>query len=330
MTRKTFEVDNQLIQTGPRIFGPNYKGEGGLQLWLPGIKPPFGPFDYWATIGLYSLLDPKNPAAIAVIKPTELIRVLQFTQVVAETSSGHRNLTYPTQDYRLIQESLNRLYTVEVRMEGPWKVKLPGQRGAPTKQPVKFSGRILQEYFYVYPDDVTSPATLSRHERGRRVNVNTAMTAPGDAGREVWKLKGVEPVGVAYQFSSRLVNGLTGEDPNIKKTILPFKIFNLRIDFQQSPAATNLLFWVCRQTAPSMTRQLKGLAVELNQDPRRPGCTYEAIERGFDLLLKAGVIDSFEVTGDAATFKKNKDWPFKAPDQADAPPQLAAPKKAKA
>lgn len=324
MTRKTFQVDNTVMQKGPSFYSQNYKAG---QMYLPGFEP-LGIFDHWATIALYSLLDPKNPSAPVRVKPTELLRVLEFAQVITSAQSDYTSdytvLTFPTQNYRLVEESLNRLFTVEVNFEEFWKVKLPGQR-RPRKQLVKFRGRILQHYAYWYPG-VTQPATLPHNERGRRVNVNSAKTATGETGSPVWKYKEakVRPY-IEYQFASQLVRGLTGEDPNIGATILPFKIFSLRRQFQKSTAATNLLFWVCRQTAPSMTRKIDGLAAELNQNPDYPGRAHEAINEGFALLKKAGIVDNFKIEGLTVAFQKNKDWPFGK----DAPLQLVAPKKTK-
>lgn len=337
MTRKhkTFGVSNEVIQAGPFIFGPTYK-KSRLQMYLPGMEPPFGTFDYWATIGLYSLLDPGNPTAPVTVKPTQLLGVLDFARVITEATDedGPREFkTYPSQDYRLIEDTLNRLFTVEVRLEGHGVIHIPGQKGRPRKQVWQYRGRILQEYGKVWPAGVTPPDALPPSERGRRRNVNQAKDPmTGEAGGPVWEFKkghGPKPAAITYRLASRLVNGLTGEDPHIGATFLPTTIFELRRDFQKlGAAATNLLFWVCRQRSLKMTRALAGLSAELNLNPDYPDRNHKAILKAFDLLLKAGIISEFKFNPKDQTvaFTKNPDWlKVAGVVDEDAPPALAAP-----
>ena len=158
-----------------------------------------------------------------------------------------------------------------------------------------------------------------------------AKTAKGEAGDPIWKLKdGPRPSGIEYRLASDLVRGLTGDDPNIGATTLPFKIFSFRRDFQKSAASTNLLFWVCRQLAPTMSRTLEGLAAELNLDPDRPARAYEAIDQGFELLKRTGVVNDFKVEDQAVTFHKNQSWPFDKDADALAAPAQPPEKKGKA
>lgn len=304
----TFRVDNALIQTAPQLFASSRRGET-IQLSLPGLAP-FGPFDYWATLALYSLLDPQRPGDPVQTTPTELLETLEFAREVSDALAGYE--TFPSEAYNLINDTLSRLYTVEVHLRNYWSIKT-GRRGRPTKQWVEFRGRILVSYQYTYAPGVTPAHMLPP---GRRQNVNTAKTVNGEAGPPIWReVAGPRPVGIEYRISPDLLKGQTGEDGSIGATVLPVKIFELRPTFGPYPIATRLLVWACRQTAQILTRRLDGLADELavkGKDRRR---NREAILRGFTMLKTAGVIEDFTVEGDKITFTKAADWHFARVDE---------------
>lgn len=316
-SRNTFKVDNALIQNAPQLFASSRRG-GAVQLSLPGLA--FGPFDYWATLALFSLLDPQRPGDPVQTTPTELLRTLEFAREVSDALAGYE--TFQTEGYHLVNDALHRLYTVEVSWRHYWSVR-SGKVGRPKKQWVDYRGRILVSYQYTYAPGVTPAHMLPP---GRRQNVNTAKTLNGEAGPPIWReVDGPRPVGIEYRLSPDLVKGLTGEAGNIGATIFPVKIFKLRPTFGPYPTATRLLIWACRQTAKTMTRKLDGLAEELalrGKDRRR---NRETILRGFVMLKDAGVIEGFAVEGDKITFTKAPDWHFPRADEADEdPPTLAA------
>lgn len=317
MTRQTFRVDNALIQTAPALFASSRRT--AVQMSLPGLTP-FGPFDYWATLALYSLLDPQRPGDPVQTTPTELLRTLDFAREVSEALAGYG--TFQTEAYDLINDTLHRLYTVEVYLKNFWSVKT-GKAGRPKKQWVEFRGRILVSYQYTYAPGITPAHMLPA---GRRRNVNTATAANGEAGPPIWReVEGPRPVGIEYRLSPDLIKGLTGEAGNIGATILPVKIFGLRPTFGPYPTATRLLVWVCRQTAQTVTRYIDKLADELavkGHDRRR---NREAILRGFVMLKTAGVIDDFAVEGEKITFTKAVGWHFaRAVEGDEDPPALSA------
>jgi hypothetical protein len=317
MTRQTFRVDNALIQTAPQLFASSRRT--AVQLSLPGLTP-FGPFDYWATLALYSLLDPERPGDPVQTTPTELLKTLDFAREVSDALAGYE--TFPSSAYELINDTLRRLFTVEVQLKNFWSVKT-GKAGRPKRQWVEYRGRILVSYQFTYAPGVTPAHMLAA---GRRRNVNTATTATGEAGPPIWReVEGPRPVGIEYRLSPDLIKGLSGEPGNIGATVLPVKIFNLRPTFAPYPIATRLLVWACRQTAQTLTRYLDKLADELavkGKDRRR---NREAILRGFVMLKTAGVIEGFTVEGDKITFAKAADWHFaRAVEGDEDPPALSA------
>lgn len=315
----TFRVDNWVIQNAPLTFGAR---RAGIQLHLPGLEP-FGPFDYWATLALYSLLDPKNPTAPVETTATELLTVLSFAREVSDALAGYE--TFPSEAYNLLEESLQRLFTVEVTWRNYWEVRTgKGSKkpGRPKKQWVEYHGRILVEYSFVYSPGVEPPALLPA---SARVNVNKAKTTTGELGPAIWKRKeGPRPVGISYQLAPRLVNGLTGEDPNIGATIVPLRIFRLRSTFGAYPIATRLLLWVIRQTGRDTTRHLDRLALELNVKGKDKRRNRETLKRFFAMLQTAGVVETFSTflkDGEEwVTFRKADFWHIERDKTAQALP----------
>lgn len=315
----TFKVDNVFIQNAPKTFGGQLptarrraKHEGAIQLALPGLAP-FGAFDEWNVLGLYSLLDPDNPTAPVITKFTEIAETLQFSRVVSTALGGQE--VFPSEVYAMVTESLHRLYSVEVDWRGYWEVKLTDKKGKPTrgrprKHWVEYKGRILVSFAYIYPTGVTSPALLPP---AKRRNVNLTQSPNGEPMPAIWReVEGPRPVAVQYQLSPDLVRGLTGEHPNIGATILPVRIFALRKTFGRNPTATKLLIWVCRQVKKTMTRSLDGLAGELSLDPRRVSHNRESLAKGFAMLKDAGVVADWSLSEDGQDiyFTKADGWYF--------------------
>lgn len=319
----TFKVDNLFIQGVPALFGQ----KRAVQLALPGLAP-FGTFDLWATLALYSLLDPAKPEEEHQTTYTELLSILKFTRIVSEALGSFE--TFATGDYRLVEETLHRLFTVEVQTKGFYRVPVVNQRtgkpgrGRPRKRPVDYRGRILVTLRYIYPVDVESPDHLPP---SKRRNVNQAKTLNGEPPPAIWqRTEGPRPVAVGFRFHPDLVEGLKGG--NIGATTIDLRIFGLRKTLGRNVTATRLLVWTLRQTAQTMTRRLSGLADELNLEARQPSRSRAALVTAFGLLEDAGVVAAFSTEerddGETyVTFTKAADWHFATSKK---PPALAAPK----
>ena len=319
----TFKVDNLFIQGVPDFFGQK---RAAIQLALPGLAP-FGLFDLWSTLALYSLLDPDKPEEEHMTTYTELLEVLQFTRNVSEALGGYE--TFDNKDFRLVEETLHRLFTVEVSRQGQYRVKVTDKKtGKPTKgRPrhhyVEFRGRILITLRYIYPPEVEPPDLLPAT---RRKNVNRAKTLNGELAPPIWKrVDGPKPKAIGFRFHPDLVEGLKGE--NIGATTIPLRLFGLRKTFSRNLTATRLLVWALRQTAQTMTRRLDGLAKELNLDAKNPGRSRLALLTAFDLLKTTGVVENWvtvEKDGeDWVTFTKAADWHFARVAKAKTPALLA-------
>lgn len=322
----TFRVDNWLLQNAPSTYGKRRHKSESLQLHLPGLEP-FAPFDYWATLAVYSLLDPKNPTAAIETTASELLELLHFAR---EVTNALGYATFPSDKYDLLDDSLQRLYSVEVHWRNFFEIpKLDPKtgrraRGRPTGQWVEYNGRILQSYTYTWPPGVTPPDALPKNQR---VNVNRAKTDKGEAGPPIWKhADGTHPSGIRLQLATDLVKGLTRQEGNIGATVLPVRIFALRKTFGPIPTATYLLVWVCRQTAKTMTRRLDGLAEELNVKGANRQRNRDTLATYFEMLKTAGVVTSFEVfekEGESwVRFTKADEWHFA---KQEVPPKLPAP-----
>jgi len=306
--RHTFQIDNQLIQRAPTLFAP--KLPSGVQMTLPGLdNQPLGPFDEWAAYALFALLDPQKPAAAVRTTPTRLIEVLGFAREVSNALAGYK--TFSSDSYQMLEESLHRLYSVEIHRQDFWTVKTPGKKGRPKKQLVVFRGRILISYSYIYPEGVTQADLLPS---GQRVDINRARDLVIDAP-PIWKATtGPKPEGIEYRIHPELVRGLSGEDPHIGTTTMPFKIFDLRKTFGRNPTATRVLVWTIRQTNPNVKIDIDALVHQFRMDNRQPGRNREGIIKGFSMLKEAGVVDDLTITEDTVTGKKSiqchkvKDW----------------------
>lgn len=303
MTETTFKVDNWLIQESYNLFGAR---RTAAQMFLPGMEP-FGPFDLWATLALYSLLDPNNPTDAVETTPTELLETLEFAKTVSEALGGYA--TFTSEQYGLIEESLHRLYSVKVQLRGFYSVKTGG-RGRPSKQWVEYNERILVSYGYIYPPDVTPP----EHTRGKRVNVNRTKTTNGDPPPPIWKLTdGPRPVGIRFRLSPDLVEGLQGG--RIGTTVFPLQIFKLRPQLINSPIATRLLVWITRQTKRTFSRAIDGLASEINVKGKDSRRTRKTLLDYLALLKDLGIVEGFAAVGDRVTITKADAWHFPRGDK---------------
>lgn len=295
----TFKVDNWLLENVPKTFGAR-----ALQLHIPGLEP-FGIFDFWATMGLYYHLDNKRPTDPVVVKPTTLLRTLEFSREVADAQAGYE--TFPTRSYQMLHDALHRLYSVEVSWRNFWNVRT-GKRGRPRKQWVEYKGRILTTYAYVYPPNIIPPDQLPE---SKRRNVNKTALATNDPPPPIWMIKnGPKPEGIRYRIAEDLLRGITGDDPHIGATIIPVKIFGLRPTFQEYPTATKLLGWTIRQTNQQIKRDLDNLAQTLNMKGKDRNKNRRSLLDYLSLLVEAEVIEDLVVEGETVTFTKTVDWHF--------------------
>jgi len=279
-----------------------------IQLTLPGLTRRLPPFVEWASYGLYSLLDPKNPTAPVRTTPTELLDVLGFARDFSSSLAGYE--THTSDSYRMVEEALHLLYSIELERWDDWNVRYPGQKRR-KRQTVHLFGRFLTSYKLIYPEGVTSADFLPDEER-EDINITKGLIP--DA-RPIWRAKnGPRPEGIEYQIDPDLVRGLTKEDPNIGSTKMPFKIFELRKTFGRNPTATRVLVWVMRQAANSMTRDLDSLVRELKLDPDHMSYMRGQIIKAFEMLEKERVVESFSIQAvdssgrGEVTFIKSKDW----------------------
>ncbi len=328
----TFRVDNQLIENAPKTFLAK-RGRihvEAVQLALPGDFAPFGPFDYWATLALYSKVNPKNPTAQVETTYTDLLKTLEFAKTISDALEGYS--TFASDQFNMIEESLHRLFTVEVNFKNYWTVKT-GKKGRPKKQWVEYHGRLLASFQYIYPPGVTPPSML--RDKTKRRNVNKAKKSTGEPGPAIYReVEGKKPIGIAYTLAPDMVRGLTGDNPNIGATILPVKIFELRTKgFGQNHNATLLLVWVCRQTANPFKIDLSKLADILNMNTKNPSRNRAALIGAFAMLKRSGVVEDYTVdeVKNQITFTKAPDWHFARPEEIeDEPPALPEATPAKA
>lgn len=309
--RTTFKVDNKIIEWGPKLF--DLQKRPTEQLFLPGFEKPLPPFAEWVVYGLYALLDPMNPTAPIRTTPTELLEVLELARDVS-AALGDKE-TYSSDQYRLINESLDLLFTTEIYQSGYWKNYIPpGEGKKKTKKdgkryPIEFRGHILSSYTYIYPPEVTPAEYLPEDE------VENVSQSKHSNLKILKRKDGRRPIGIELQLDPRLVAGLTGQGQNIGATTIPFKIFEIRKAFPKNQTLKRLLLYVLRQTNKTMTNQdLDKLAKRLELDTRRVSKTRSDLERAFEILKTNGVIFNFEVnTEDTSgkvkySFTKSPDW----------------------
>lgn len=311
--RKTFLYDNVLAESAPELFALQKRPAD--QLFLPGLDKPLPPFAEWVTIGIYSLLNPDNPTGLIRTTPTELLEILEFAR---NTSSalGDKE-TFSSDQYQLIYESLDLLFTTEIRniTKGPWKrphTKDENKNSKKDKKSTKsdeftfvFRGHILSSYTFVWPPGVTPPEYLPDD---KVVNISRSTS-----GRKILKLKdGTRPIGIELQLDPRLVAGLTGN--NIGATTVPFKIFQIRKDHPTNTTLKRLLMHVIRQTSQTMNNQdLVKLTKRLGLNPRRVSQNRDNLVRCFEILQSYGVVTGFSINEDTTgkvkySFTKSKDW----------------------
>jgi len=302
---KTFKLDNVITQNVPQLFGSRKP-----QLYLPGMEP-FGPFDLWAMLGCFSLLDPKKPTKPVTITLTDFLEVLDFARTLSE-ALGHY-ATFASGDYAMLKESLHRLFTVEVTFTGEYNFKT-GRRGRPQKRLHEVHTRVLASYTYIYPANVTPPDQLPE---SKRRNVNKARTLTNEPGPPIYEFaNGPRPEAIEFRISEELLRGLTGQIPNIGATIFPLKIFELRRKIPSRDSTTiKLLIWVCRQTKPSPRIGLDKLCRQLRLfDPkgRNVDRTRESLLKSLNRLQSFGVVEEYahDPKTDIVTIKKAEDWHF--------------------
>jgi hypothetical protein len=168
---QTFKVDNFFIQAAPGLIGAK---PVQLSLPYPG-QEPFSKFDFWVAMGCYSLVNPKNPKEPVVVSLTQFVEILDFAKTVARSSDGYSRMTYTSDAYAQVKESLHRLFSVEVNLRGEYLVRVK-TKGKRQRRPVEYHGRLLASYMYIYPADVMPPDQLPE---AKRRNVNEAKTQEG-------------------------------------------------------------------------------------------------------------------------------------------------------
>lgn len=302
---RVFRVDNFIIQHASDVYAARRKPQPAL----PGFAP-LAPFDFWATLGCYSLLNPKKPTAPVFTKLSVFLETLQFSRVINDAAGGYDN--YPSDAYEMVEQALERLSTHRVYLRGVYHLKSK-KRGRPRKedrQIFEYYGYIIPEFEYRYRDDVTPPDQVADSDR---VDVNRAIVPAGEYKRPVWKLtNGPKPIGIQFSLASRLVQGLTGEEGNIGATIMPFRIFTLRPTFGPYPLATRLLVWTLRQVRPQQKIGLDKLVDAVKVEGRNRSRNRKTILEYLDLIQQAGVIGdlSFDEATGFVTFTKAPGWFF--------------------
>lgn len=290
----TFKVDNWLLQNVPTLYATQ-RYQSDIQLSLPGFEP-FSQFDLWATLALYSLLDPKKPTASVNTTLTELAGVLGFAKKLSE-ATGYQ--TVKSKHFAMVEEALHRLYTVEVSLKGYYQTKAGKDRKTKRPQYVDYHGRILTEFAYIYAPGVKPPEDRKASERE---NVNLDSEGKPIAALPIWKVKTekkVRPVGVIYTIGAQLVAGLAGD--NIQATTFPKRVFALRKTVGQKPTATRLLLWVIRQTKRELVIGRDKLEAQIapltprSKKGHNKARQAEAIEDAFRVLKDEGVIESFDM-----------------------------------
>ena len=312
---KTFKIDNVIAQSIPALFGTRTP-----QLYLPGMEP-FGPFDLWAMLGCFSLLDPKQPTKPVRVTLTEFLEILGFVRTISN-ALGHYP-TFASGDYAMVKESLHRLFTVEAIFTGEWYVKT-GHRGRPAKQLVEYHAHILGSYAYIYPPDIIPPDQLSE---AKRRNVNRAKTLKNEDGPAILERADIRPEAIELRISEELLRGLTKTDPNIGATIVPVRIFALRRQIGNRPTVVKVLLWIIRQTTDTPKIRLDRLLgiLELDRDKRNRSRTEETVTGALDFLKTLGVIKDWQIETHKKTSEpmvvvtKAADWHYPSDQEGEDP-----------
>ena len=315
--RMTFPVDNATLQIAPDLFAASRRKSSAIQPYLPGLDKPLPPFAEWLLYGIYSLIDPNNPAAVIQTTPTELLRIMEFSQEAA-AEPGHYP-TYSSDQYELINEGLDLLFTTEIQeiTKGPWKRYRPKGQKRRSKKDNKdskpdtfiffFRGHVLSSYEFVYPDNVT-PAKNSPEEEVENISRS-------GSGSIMKRKIGPRPVWIRLTLDERLIRGLTGHPDNIGTTLIPFDVYKIRKAYPKNRPLHRLLFYILRTTEQSLSNQdLDKLVKTLALDTRRSSKTRSDIEKAFDILKKTGVVESYKIEDESTSarvklsFTKSKDW----------------------
>lgn len=307
MTEDTFLIDNVVAQNIPALFGTRTP-----QLYLLPDMEPLGPFDLWAMLGCFSLLDPKKPSQSVRVTLTGFLEILDFVRTISH-ALGHYP-TFASNDYSMVKESLHRLFTVEAIFVGEYRVKT-GRPGRPAKQLVEYHARVLASYAYIYPPDVVPPDQLPEPKRR---NVNKAKTLKNEDGPAVFERTDLRPEAIEFRISEELLRGLTKTDPNIGATIVPVKIFRLRRQIGNRPTVVKVLLWIIRQTTKSPKIRIDRLlaALGLDRDTRNRSRTEEGVLNALDFLKDLGVVEEWRIephkrTGERMiVVTKGEDWHY--------------------
>ena len=283
---KTFKLDNVIIQNIPALFGTRTP-----QLYLYKEMEPFGPFDLWAMLGCFSLLDPKQPTKSVRVTLTEFLEILDFVRTISN-ALGHYP-TFASGEYSMLKESLHRLFTIDAVFNREYVVKT-GHRGRPAKQLIEIHAHVLASYAYIYPPDIIPPDQLPE---AKRRNVNRAKTLKNEDGPAIFERVDIRPEAIDLRISEELLRGLTKTDPNIGTTIVPVRIFALRRQIGNRPTVVKILLWVIRQTADTPKIRLDRLlkALGLDRDRRNRSRTEETVTGALDFLKTLGVIKDWQI-----------------------------------
>lgn len=305
---QTFKVDNFFIQAAPGLIGAK---PVQLSLPYPG-QEPFSKFDFWVAMGCYSLVNPKNPKEPVVVSLTQFVEILDFAKTVARSSDGYSRMTYTSDAYAQVKESLHRLFSVEVNLRGEYLVRVK-TKGKRQRRPVEYHGRLLASYMYIYPADVIPPDQLPE---AKRRNINEAKTRKGEPGPPVWeRVDGVKPDAIQFRIADEMLRGLTGEDPNIGSTIFPVRVFKLRRELPSRDKTTpTVLAWVIRQTSRKPKIALDKLVKWVGFAGRNVERNRQRVLDSLKTLQSAGVVESFSHNAktDVLTIIKADDWVFGA------------------
>lgn len=305
MTTDFFNIDNIWLQSMSHYYGQ----KRSVQLHLPGMEP-FTHFDAWATLALYSTLNPKEPHKPVRIKPSKLLELLRFTKVIADAEAGYES--FPTQNYRMIEESLHRLRTVEVTLTWSKTPKKKGQAGRPRKLTFERHTSVLWAYTYIYEDD-EGEFTGDQLPPGERVNVNDALTLKNEPGPPIYRTDRRRYREIEYRMSDDLIVGLRGAEGGIGYTPAPLRIFELRPKLQGYPTATKLLVWSLREVRKEgepIKIDIDKLVTRMGLKGRNKRRNRESIIHYLGMLQEYGVLEqvSCDPLTNQISFFRSQQW----------------------